>query len=283
MKSTARFFIVPQHESLYHNWGSKGRRKASDWSYDSVKGRVTFLPTVKEAFEAMGEPMEAGFTDSMHMTRRMTKKLHVWYWAHVEELFKKAGTWQADLPIVIWEFNADTAHLKNEADRYHQFWNSVVDWGAALPDAKEEHADKINQLINGKTPLIEWYKSSRKHVTHWIANNKKMKLDETDLDASDEYPITWCPGAMPGDVRVLSGIACCVSEAKIRAEDEEWPTDQEEAKWKHILLKFMKEVYPELAAETAWERLRMIKGRYRLAFAGLLGKHGANPLRFTNV
>ena len=166
----------------------------------------------------------------------------------------------------------DDSYSKGEAD----FSVTGLIQPPQISRLKEEHADKINQLINGKTPLIEWYKSSRKHVTHWIANNKKMKLDETDLDASDEYPITWCPGAMPGDVRVLSGIACCVSEAKIRAEEEEWPTDQEESKWKHILVKFIKEVYPETAEEAAWERLRLINGRYRLAFAGLLGKHGAN-------
>ncbi len=99
-------------------------------------------------------------------------------------------------------------------------------------------------------------------------------LDESHLPKKDEFADKWCPGWMPGEARVEAGIISSCIMTDRDATTGEWPSDDEEGRWRQAILALLNHVYKNVTELELEASCRSSGGEYRMWFAGLARKYG---------
>ena len=240
--SRAKFFVVPQRHSVVGEWGSNTRHRLYTSVIEATGGQVITLPTVRETYDILGGTEAEVFgEDSVHMTPVWTRRIHDKYWQRIEEIMQQEKLHDS-VPILIWDFNASSQHLKDDWQQHVEFWKLITKWGQTNweePLVKDTIRGKINSMIyRNKKPCPTWFKTSR-------AKNQdtKCKLQDGDeprtterADISRDAQDRWCPGWSEGwDTATHPTIFASRTTTATLALRGGWPKGDDVETWKKIL------------------------------------------------
>jgi len=269
------FYVVPQRESVLGSWGSAQRDRRAMAILDSCGGGISVLPTVKEVLESLGLAPEKVFvTDYMHMTREASKAVHKWYWECIQADLDRVGKPQ-HVPVMCWDFNVSSKHLKEEYQKHVQFWNLVARWGEETAEEKPPLVKEVNQLIYCENRLQpQWYKSSRKEIIDYKdADKQRHSLDESHLPEHDESDDCWCPGWLPGNAYTENGIVASRTMAEKDAAEGDWPDNKQVKRWLKCFGLLLRQVEGKISHDEVLKSFNSAGGDYRMWFAAAARKY----------
>ena len=274
LMNKVRFYLVPPKDSVQGNWGASKRTKAVNYMYGKCVGGLFFLPTVKEVMQKLDMKEEDVFFDWAHMTRAASKRIHNYYWLCIRKESKKHDE-QTSVPVLIWDFNASTQHMKTAEAQHVNLWSSLVQWGQAESDGKQDFVLILNRMLRSNTRILsEWYSHNRSAIIKYKRGAVTCTLDESNIDITDERDDRLCPGWMPGLVRAERGILASKEMAEADAVTGSWFPDNETKRWEGAIGAVLTHLHGSYDPIWIEKRIRSARGEYRMFFAALVKQTG---------
>ena len=234
LKSCARIFFVDRSRSIKDTEWGKAQAKQWEGILQQLTGKIVMLPPVQEIlnkldFDAYGETSYEVFTDAYHMTRAATNAAHDEYWDEIDRLMQESGEKATHVPVMIWDFNAGSKHMKAYNETHVAFWDRLARWGEVESfAAKDELKESLNRTLRCDSLPEDWYTST----LYKVCRTTKVKfetpgrkkndstvprwttLDETQANADHESDIRWKPAledhgettALPGQPALIRGV-----------------------------------------------------------------------------
>jgi len=213
-----RFYVVPAFDSLAGSWGNQGRAKTMRALFQGLvqSGRIGTTITVKQAVERGGMTIEEAFvgSDSFHMNIKGTLIAHQELWKAVAVEHRP---FSAQIPVLVWDFNATTAHVKSHWDDHLHFWENLTAWGASSGQVRIDWAAVVDSSLGPAYPIEPFYKINGFQPGRAVPES----LSEA----------TWHPFATVS--RVATGNTFFVSKSATlrKAAKEKWRSENEEEFW----------------------------------------------------
>ena len=188
LKSPARLFCVDKSRSVKDvSWG-KVQAKTWQGVMQQLTGQITMLPPVEEIlgrleFDAYGETSYEVFTDSVHMTRKASEAVHDEFWDEIDRIMEASGEKYTHIPVMIWDFNAGSTHMKSYNDTHVAFWDRLTRWCDAESFVeKDELKESLNRTLKCDSLPEDWY---RREI-YSVCRTTKVRFETPGRKKGDE-------------------------------------------------------------------------------------------------